>query len=183
MRTLLAVLVTLTLATSLNAQSLAGAAKAAALTSSALAQPAKVYTNKDLKQMPGPVVISAPSDEVREADDPKKDEAYWKRRMRPLQAQLSNDAMVMPTISKLMGIYTIHHPYPETTETRSPVKDLSVPYIDGMPYVSRWFQSKTYDTNDQLSRGTAAVQRGKEAIAALEEEARRAGVPPGWLRP
>ena len=143
MRTLLALLATLTLATALHAQSLADAAKAAAKNSGALAQPAKVYTNKDLKEVPAPVVTAVPSEEVREADDPKKDEAYWKRRMRALQAQVSNDAMVLPTFSKLIGIYTVHHPYPETTETRSPVKDLSVPYFDGKPYVSRWFQSKT----------------------------------------
>ncbi len=34
----------------------------------------------------------------------------------------------------------------------------------------------------ELDRLTKAIEEGKKAIAALEEEARRASVPPGWLR-
>ena len=34
----------------------------------------------------------------------------------------------------------------------------------------------------ELARLKKAVVDGKKAIADLEEEARRAGVPPGWLR-
>ena len=35
---------------------------------------------------------------------------------------------------------------------------------------------------DELNRLKQAIQDDKKAIADLEEEARRAGVPPGWLR-
>jgi hypothetical protein len=34
----------------------------------------------------------------------------------------------------------------------------------------------------ELTRLKQAVVDGKKAVADLEEEARRAGVPPGWLR-
>ena len=34
----------------------------------------------------------------------------------------------------------------------------------------------------ELDRLTKAIAEGKKAIADLEEEARRASVPPGWLR-
>ena len=34
----------------------------------------------------------------------------------------------------------------------------------------------------ELERLTKAIAEGKKAIADLEEEARRAGAPPGWLR-
>jgi hypothetical protein len=34
----------------------------------------------------------------------------------------------------------------------------------------------------ELARLTKSVQDTKKAIADLQEEARRAGVPPGWLR-
>jgi hypothetical protein len=37
-------------------------------------------------------------------------------------------------------------------------------------------------TLDALQRLTQAIAGDKRAIAAFEEEARRAGVPPGWLR-
>ena len=35
---------------------------------------------------------------------------------------------------------------------------------------------------DELNRLKAAIQNDKKAITDLEEEARKAGVPPGWLR-
>jgi hypothetical protein len=35
---------------------------------------------------------------------------------------------------------------------------------------------------DELAGLTKAVAEGRKAIADFEEEARRAGVPPGWLR-
>ena len=35
---------------------------------------------------------------------------------------------------------------------------------------------------DELARLKKAIVDGKKAIADLEEEARRASVPPGWLR-
>ncbi len=34
----------------------------------------------------------------------------------------------------------------------------------------------------ELNKLKEAIAKGKTAIADLEEEARRAGVPPGWLR-
>jgi hypothetical protein len=34
----------------------------------------------------------------------------------------------------------------------------------------------------ELDRLKKAIEDGRKAIAGLEEEARRAGVPPGWLR-
>jgi hypothetical protein len=35
---------------------------------------------------------------------------------------------------------------------------------------------------DELARLKKAIDSDKKAVADLEEEARRAGVPPGWLR-
>ena len=35
---------------------------------------------------------------------------------------------------------------------------------------------------DELNRLKKEIEDDKKAIAALQEEARRAGVPPGWLR-
>ena len=35
---------------------------------------------------------------------------------------------------------------------------------------------------DELNRLTKQIADDKKAIADLQEEARRAGVPPGWLR-
>ena len=39
-----------------------------------------------------------------------------------------------------------------------------------------------YDNADELNRLKLAIRNGQQAIADLQEEARRAGVPPGWLR-
>ena len=35
---------------------------------------------------------------------------------------------------------------------------------------------------DEIDRLKKAIEDGRKAIVGLEEEARRAGVPPGWLR-
>ena len=37
-------------------------------------------------------------------------------------------------------------------------------------------------TIDELNRLKKEIEDDKKAIADLQEEARRAGVPPGWLR-
>ena len=34
----------------------------------------------------------------------------------------------------------------------------------------------------ELSRVTAEIEQAKKELAAIDEEARQAGVPPGWLR-
>ena len=34
----------------------------------------------------------------------------------------------------------------------------------------------------EMARVTEEVAKGRQAIADLEEEARKSGVPPGWLR-
>ena len=38
------------------------------------------------------------------------------------------------------------------------------------------------DVQNELARVRQEIERGKKAIVDLEEEARKAGVPPGWLR-
>ena len=54
--------------------------------------------------------------------------------------------------------------------------------VDGYVYVDRLLKQKYLDAHDETSRLRALVSADKLAIANLEEEARRADVPPGWLR-
>jgi hypothetical protein len=98
-----------------------------------------------------------------------KDEAYWKGRMRDLQAKLDNDVTVGNEMLKRLGIYN------DTLSNSAHVIDEGV-------YMGRTTQSQTFDTNDELSRAIATVKNDKRVIGDLEEEARHAAVPPGWLR-
>lgn len=127
------------------------------------ATPTKVYTNADLlsedalRPAPAPPTTVTPStDDKTMSTSAVKDETYWKERMRALVAQRDNDITqgnaAYRLVGSLMGVRT---PFLLSEQARA-IADLG-----------RW---------------TAQIQNDKRAISDLEEEARRAGVPPGWLR-
>lgn len=183
-------LIALSVSLPLHAQSLAEAAKkaeeahAAAKKSSgektgdaATKPPTKIYSNKDLKDVPStpvaagaaePAPVSAPTESTVDAKDKpvvnvKKDESYWKARMRELLAQLASDtASNAATQTQLKGL-----------------SDYVRPDGSMVPVVA----DNVFKAQAELNRTLAAIQTDKRAITDLEEEARRAGVPPGWLRP
>lgn len=90
-----------------------------------------------------------------------KDEAYWKDQMRGLQGTLDSDVIVANEMLRRFGIYN-----------------------DLLSNSSHVVDREPRETNDNsvLSRVTATVKSDKRNIADLEEQARRAGVLPGWLR-
>jgi hypothetical protein len=152
------------------------------------AQPAagKVYTNKDLPpsaQTPaaasGPGT-AAPVDPVAAATaekpaEPKpegeakpegetKDEAWWKNRMMSTREELRRNEM-----------------FAEALQTR--INALSRDYTSrDNPAQRRQIGQDRAESLSELNRVKQDVERGKKQIADLEEEARKAGVPPGWLR-
>lgn len=146
--------------------------------------PTKAYTNKDLadvkpvapstteptEPVTAPDPIPAPQSEVSyRAEQLNRGEAYWKDRMRALVAQGDADSLALNAAQRRLAEY-------ETEVARSRVD------INGQPYVSREMKRRMLDARDEVSRLTAALQTDTLAVSRLEEEARRAGVPPGWLR-
>lgn len=148
------------------------------------AQPAagKVYTNKDLPPSaqtpaaapPSGPETAAPVDPVAAATgekpaEPKpegetKDEAWWKNRMASAREELRRNEM-----------------FAEALQTR--INALSRDYTSrDNPAQRRQIGQERAEALSELNRVKQEVERGNKQIADIEEEARKAGVPPGWLR-
>ena len=154
--------------------------------------PAKVYTNKDLSPVvapPPPATAPADANDSKAADDSKdakdskgakagqdtkdakdtgkkevRDQAYWSGKLKALQQTLDRDtsfsiALQTRINSLLTDFVNRDDPVQKAAIERDRQKALAE--LDGL--------KKT-------------LVDDKKAIADLEEEARRAGVPPGWLR-
>lgn len=170
----------------LGAQTLADLARQEESRRKDVRQPAKVYTNKDLGNVPPP---SAPAPATEAAKPPTpaagdaagkdskaaapadakdtsavKDQAYWSGRMKGLRDTLDRDQT-----------------YAEALQTRvnALTADFSARDDPAQRTVISQDRQKALAEIDRL---TIAIQGHKKAIADLEEEARRASVPPGWLR-
>jgi hypothetical protein len=160
------------------------------------AQPSagKVYTNKDLPASAQVPASGAPaSGQTATAVDPvsaatgqkpgeakpegeakaegetrpegeTKDEAWWKNRMMSTREELRRNEM-----------------FAEALQTR--INALSRDYTSrDNPAQRRQIGQERAESLSELSRVKQDVERGKKQIADIEEEARKAGVPPGWLR-
>jgi len=115
---------------------------------------------------PGNAAAPATTAKSTTKDEPygKKDETYWKDRMRVLQAQLDGDkTLEVAAQSRVRGL---------TLEV------LSAHERSQRAVLERQLQGALTD----LSRWRAVVANDKRAIAVFEEQARRGGVPAGWLR-
>jgi hypothetical protein len=170
-----------------QAQSLADIARKEEERRKTVAAPAKVYTNKDLHAVPaGAPTASTPApgkaaDEAPKAADgdgkgsaPKtanaddkaaaKDQKYWFGRLKALQDKLARD-----------------QDYADAMQTR--INALTTDFVNrDDPAQRAVIEQNRQKSIAELARLTASVQDTKKAIADLLEEARRAGVPPGWLR-
>jgi hypothetical protein len=175
----------------LAAQSLADVARQEEARRNAVKAPSKLLTNDDLRSVP---VFTSPSDapplpaadgsipSESEADaeggttdraaedgeppagEPARDQAYWSGRAKELQTQLTRDQTFREALqSRVNGLTT------EYVNQSDPVQQARV-------------ATQRQDALTELERVTRQIDESQQAIVALEEEARRAGVPPGWLR-
>ena len=181
----LLLLILAAVAGSARAQSLADVAKKEEERRKTLPDGAKVYTNKDLTTVPSgstpPPPASKPGDgstdagkaakdakDAKDKDDkdkePAKDQAYWAGRLKTLQDQLLRDQN-----------------YADAMQTR--INSLSADFVNrDDPAQRAVIERDRQKSVAELARLTKSVQDTRKAIADLQEEARRAGVPPGWLR-
>jgi hypothetical protein len=177
-------------------QSLADVARMEAARRKALKEGGKVYTNKDLPRVP-PVATavqpdttssadnrgkfgSSPTDQRPEAaqapapqqsrngearpSNTEKDQAYWSQRMKNLRDRLDRDQLYVDAL-------------------QSRVNALSTDFVNRDDPVQRaQVATDRQRALGELERLKKQMADEKQAIADLEEEARRAGVPPGWLR-
>ncbi len=142
--------------------------------------PAKVYTNKDLPAVaqvpPPPASNEAPaSTPAPPATTPAappadklspgaKDEEYWRDRMRPLRERLDSTRALADETK-------------QQAETLMRAADKC--FAVGIVCADYTESLRLTEEHKALA---AYVARAERDVAALEEEARVAGAPPGWVR-
>jgi hypothetical protein len=172
----------------LHAQSLADLSKQEEDRRKRIKAPAKVYTNKDLGSVPAAPPAEPPADlkgdpakgpekgkekdagkekgQEKDAAKPadQKDQAYWSGRVKALQSQLDRDES-----------------FAEALQSR--INALSTDFANRSDPAQRAVidrdRTKALSELDRLKQ---AIQNDKKAVTDLQDEARRSGVPPGWLR-
>lgn len=97
-------------------------------------------------------------------DGEEKDQEYWGGKMRALNEQLERDRLYAEAIQTRINSLTADFSARDDPAQRALIAD------DREKAVS------------EMSRLRKQIEEDKDAIGNLEEEARHAGVPPGWLR-
>ena len=135
--------------------------------------PGKVVTNDDLPRgtVPTPPPSGAVPAETAKTDEksdkpaePAKDEAWWKARMTQEREALRRNEMFAVALQTRINSLTNDFASRDDPYQRAQISDERVKAIQ------------------ELDRLKTEVELSKKKIAEIEEEARRASVPPGWLR-
>jgi hypothetical protein len=133
----------------------------------------KIITNDDLPrgvtppppQAPVPAVQGAADDKAAATpEEPPKDEAWWKQRISQVREELRRNEMFADALQ---------------TRINSLTNDFA---MRDDPYQRAAIAERRSKAVLELDRVKADVELNRTKIAAIEDEARRAGVPPGWLR-
>ena len=139
---------------------------------------AKVFSNKDLPKPPPPAdapgtdALPPPTtppavtaDGVQKAEKPdERNEAWWRDRMvQAREAQRRGEA------------------FAEALQSR--INALSADAVNrDDPFQRAKAAEDRQKAVAELARVTAEIDHAKKEIVAIEEEARKGGVPPGWIR-
>jgi hypothetical protein len=167
--------------TSMSGKPLADVAKDEEARRNAVKKPAKVYTNSDLKPDFSKAVPTPPSATTGGAttdagtsnaspsapDAGKgeaKDQAYWQKRIAAARAQADRSQL-----------------FADSLQTR--INSLLTDFINmDDPAQKAKLEADRIKALGELDKVKKEVEDQKKAITDIEEEARRAGVPPSWLR-
>ena len=180
----------LTVAGPVRAQSLGDLAKREQARRKAAPPSAKTYTNDDLKQLPPPsgtpgkpAEVSGkaadPKAETQGADpkaaepqkvdatkpaEPAKDEAYWRGRITSAREDVRRNEAFKEALQTRINALTADFAARDDPYQRAKVSD------DRQKALA------------EMGRVSADIEKTIKLIGEIEDEARRAGVPPGWLR-
>jgi hypothetical protein len=186
--TIVAVTSVLLMGALVHAQSLADVARKESDRRKADKAPGKVYTNKDLKPVAvappadtgsAPAATAAPAGDTKadaaasdkattdaksESKGADKDEAYWRKRGQDLRARLDEDRLFLDSLQSRVNALTADFVNRDDPAQRAKIG------------------ADRQKATTEMERLKKAVADDTKAITAFEEEARGAGVPPGWLR-
>lgn len=145
-------------------------------------KPSKVFTNSDLKpdtSKPSVPPSAAPSATAAAnatpgnttpgtppaSAEPAKDQAYWQGRMKTARDELNRARMFADAL-------------------QSQINGLAAEFVNrDDPAQRAKIESDRKTALAELDRVRKEIDDKNKAITAIEEEARRSGVPAGWLRP
>ncbi len=165
-----------------TSQTLASVARAEEARRKAITKPAKVYTNADLRAditaTPSGNASSGvpePSSQVPSlnlpggksgapAEAPEKDQAYWSGRINAARQALERSRIFADALQSRINALTTDFVNRDDPAQRAQIE------LDRQRSLS------------ELDRVKREIAEQTKAIADIEEEARKAGVPPGWLR-
>lgn len=152
--------------------------------------PKKVYTNSDLKPAPSPDTSDASGDKTAAGDQtnsgaqkvadataqgdkskkdddktpPEQTEQYWRDRMQKAKDDLQHNQM-----------------YAEALQSR--INALSADFAArDDPYQRAQIADDRQKALAELDRVNDEIKKGQQAISGIEDEARKANVPAGWIR-
>jgi hypothetical protein len=134
----------------------------------------KVYTNKDLPKGGAPAEpstpatlptpVAEPATQAAKPPEEEKDEAWWRARVTKVREALRRDEMFLDAL-------------------QSRINALSTDFINrDDPYQRAQIGLDRQKALAEQDRVKAEIEQLKKDIDDIEEEARKAGVPPGWLR-
>jgi hypothetical protein len=150
--------------------------------------PAKVYTNRDLPKPSGtarppagtpatPSATPKPAEQTKPEEQPKpaepkpaappgeeKNEDWWRKRITAVRDELQRTEMAAVAFQSRVNALTAEFSARDD------------------PYQRAQISIERQKVLDELERVKADIVGLKQAIADIEQEARVAGVPPGWLR-
>jgi hypothetical protein len=162
--------------------SLADVARREAERRKAVKTPTKVYTNADVKRgvplttgadasalkpaqaQPSPAASAPAQGEKAAAAGEVKDEAWWRERMSELRDQLNRNKLFAEALQSRVNAL-----WADYTSRDDPAQRAII-------------ERDRTEALSELERQKTEIARQEQAITDLEEEARKASVPPGWLR-
>jgi hypothetical protein len=167
-----------TIAVTAAAQSLGDVAKQEEARRKAVKTPGKVLTNDTIRSIPVPTAGAVPasaSTPTKESDasadkkpkpddDPKAKEAAWRKRMEGARNALQRAEVFAEALQSRVNGLTA-----DFTARDDPAQRAAV-------------ANERQKALAELARVKNEIVQQTKAIADIQEEARKAGVPPGWLR-
>jgi hypothetical protein len=143
----------------------------------AIKRPAKTYTNQDLRaditasralnESPSKPTTRVPSLNLsagKAEEEPAKDQAYWSARINAARAALDRSKVFADALQSRINALTTDFVNRDDPAQRQQIS------LDRQRALA------------ELDRVNKEIAEQTTAIADIQEEARKAGVPPGWLR-
>lgn len=116
---------------------------------------------------PAPAAVGAAGDDVKPSEktaEPPRDEKWWRARMTAARAALERDKLLLAALDNRVSTLTR-----EVVNRDDPAQRAAL-------------INERLRALEELDLMRKQIIADTEAIALIEEEARKAGVPPGWIR-